>query len=822
VALLQGYRKTPDRAAWQVHEHRASSLVADLLTGLASADAFTGAGQARSRAAVAALFQQPADVAGSVLMLLVRAASQKPLPWGVRRDLNNLRRRRWTVTREDTMLAARTAIGCGDSWQAGWALKLVEMMLSRAAEAAPLSGPEAELVSRLMASVDRRRMLPPGERNQLRSRLVRLLPRLPAQTVDTSAIAPVDGWAAAVLPGLQATDQPLTVNALLRHLTDAAGSKPTPKWLAGTAELVADPDVVDVIRFLLEQLVDADPKPAVSSAFGVRLPYVLADQNIDVARALVWATIPVAQPWVVPALQRLITSCLRSAQFLGGWSGEKVPNAGILVLGQIATPEAVVALQQLAGSTKNNGFRKRIAAALATAADTAGLLPSQLVERTVSRARLNGDGRGVWTSGDLTAAVEIDARLRVVTRWESANGWTAGVPAGAAEASVKAIKRAVKEAKDGLAGERRRLEGILASDRSWELDQWQRYYLDHPITGRLTRRLIWVFEAGGERLIGIPGETQGLQTCDGEVALPSQGVVRLWHPANATTDEVLGWRNWLLGKEFLQPFKQAFREVYLITPAERETATYSNRFAAHVLRYQQLYALLKARDWVTNYLGPYDGGYVGRARREFPDAGLTAVFEHGQIDQPGGALQVEFCTTDRVGFYRTSDRAKRPVAVDDVPPLVFTETMRDVDLFVAVTTIALDPTWADRGDDPLFHYWQSASSGALSTTADVRRDVLATLLPKLKIADRIELLDRYVRVRGQLATYKIHIGSANILIEPDDRYLCIVPASAGRGRSLMLPFEGDDVLTVILSKVIMLAADEKITDRSIVGQIARR
>jgi hypothetical protein len=26
--------------------------------------------------------------------------------------------------------------------------------------------------------------------------------------------------------------------------------------------------------------------------------------------------------------------------------------------------------------------------------------------------------------------------------------------------------------------------------------------------------------------------------------------------------------------------------------------------------------------------------------------------------------------------------------------------MRDVDLFVAVTSIALDPQWADRGDDP--------------------------------------------------------------------------------------------------------------------------
>jgi hypothetical protein len=32
-----------------------------------------------------------------------------------------------------------------------------------------------------------------------------------------------------------------------------------------------------------------------------------------------------------------------------------------------------------------------------------------------------------------------------------------------------------------------------------------------------------------------------------------------------------------------QPFKPAFREVYLVTPAELETRLYSNRFAAHVL-----------------------------------------------------------------------------------------------------------------------------------------------------------------------------------------------------------------------------------------------
>jgi hypothetical protein len=36
------------------------------------------------------------------------------------------------------------------------------------------------------------------------------------------------------------------------------------------------------------------------------------------------------------------------------------------------------------------------------------------------------------------------------------------------------------------------------------------------------------------------------------------------------------------------------------------------------------------------------------------------------------------------------------------------------------------------------------------------------------------------------------------------------------------PFEGDEVLTVVLSKMLMLAADDKITDPTILRQIDRR
>ena len=55
-----------------------------------------------------------------------------------------------------------------------------------------------------------------------------------------------------------------------------------------------------------------------------------------------------------------------------------------------------------------------------------------------------------------------------------------------------------------------------------------------------------------------------------------------------------------------------------------------------------------------------------------------------------------------------------------------------------------------------------------------------------------------------------------------DRYLCIVPAQGQldkAGERIFLPFEGDRTLSLILSKVFLLAADDKITDATILRQL---
>ena len=160
----------------------------------------------------------------------------------------------------------------------------------------------------------------------------------------------------------------------------------------------------------------------------------------------------------------------------------------------------------------------------------------------------------------------------------------------------------------------------------------------------------------------------------------------------------------------------------------------------------------------------------------------------------------------------------------EVPPLVFTEAMRDADLVLGATSIGGDPEWLDRGGSRRFGgvYWHRFGFGELSASAEIRREVLQRLLPGLAIADRCTLTGRFLHVLGDVRTYRIHLNSGNILMSPNDRYLRIVAAGHPQAARVFLPFDDDRVLTAIVSKAFLLAADAKITDPSITGQIGRQ
>ncbi|MBC7808698.1 MAG: DUF4132 domain-containing protein, partial [Akkermansiaceae bacterium] len=326
--------------------------------------------------------------------------------------------------------------------------------------------------------------------------------------------------------------------------------------------------------------------------------------------------------------------------------------------------------------------------------------------------------------------------------------------------------------------------------------------------------------------------------------------VSLWHPLGFAPEYVVAWRDRLAALAVIQPFKQAHREVYLLTDAELATGTYSNRFAGHILKQHQMNALAHGRAWKNPLRLMVDDGYPP-ATRDLPLWNLRAEY---WVEGAGDAFGTDtndsgtylYLATDQVRFYplgatqnyghalgggyaqyqRHGDPPPAtPLPLTDVPATVFSEILRDIDLFVGVASVGNDPAWADTGADGnagrYADYWQSYSFGDLSASAETRKAVLEKLLPRLKIAERCELSGRFLRVRGDLRTYKIHLGSGNILMEPNNQYLCIVP---GRGKEaatgdVFLPFEGDTRLSVILSKAFLLAADTKITDKTIISQL---
>jgi hypothetical protein len=233
------------------------------------------------------------------------------------------------------------------------------------------------------------------------------------------------------------------------------------------------------------------------------------------------------------------------------------------------------------------------------------------------------------------------------------------------------------------------------------------------------------------------------------------------------------------------------------------------------------------------------------ASRDLPAWGLRAEYwVEGAGDQYGRDTNETgtylYLTTDQVRFYEIAAPQRtahaggggyrpswrrgnaEPLPLERVPPLVFSEILRDVDLFVGVASVGNDPTWNDGGPGGRYvDYWQRYSFGDLSATGQTRKAVLQRLIPRLKIADRCTFADRYLVVRGDLRTYKIHLGSGNILMEPDDRYLCIVPKRGieEQDSPVFLPFEGDGTLSIILSKAMLLADDTRITDPTITRQL---
>jgi hypothetical protein len=615
---------------------------------------------------------------------------------------------------------------------------------------------------------------------------------------------------------------------LVDHAATATSAKPSKRWLKTMGECVAEIGSHQV-AVALSHVLSCVGLPAPEAPLRVYEDYEYSetldatiphDIHSELLRGLCWSIGVCRDDRLIQAVGKCGEVCYAKIRNYGP-RAPKIGNACVVGLSESGSPLAVAQLSRMNDSVRHASSKKQIGKALDRAAEAAGLTREDLEEVAVPDCGFTSLGRLEVPLGDFTAVVIVNRRFKSELSWKKPDGQSQkSVPKTVKEGyadQLKELKATIKTVDQVLSTWRSRIENFPLSRREHSFETFTQRFVHHPLLGVLARRIIWCVTDDSSVRVGL-ATRDGFVDVDGKTHEMSQkATVRIWHPIDANADEVLAWRERLAQEEITQPFKQAHREVYLLTDAERTTRTYSNRFASHIVKQHQFKALCDERDWQYAIQGGWDsdGGIPTRQlepwemRAEFwiepasNDTGDTGTWLH--------------MSTDQVRFYAADTNT--PMQVQDVPELAFSEIMRDVDLFVGVAGIGADPTWEDRGQEGFGRYWQGVSFGELSQSGETRRDVLRMLIPRLKIADRCQVEDRFLIVRGTKRTYKIHLGSGNILMEPNDQYLCIVADRSSKADNVALPFEGDRTLSLILSKAFLLAEDHKIKDPTILGQI---
>lgn len=616
----------------------------------------------------------------------------------------------------------------------------------------------------------------------------------------------------------------------------ATGSKPTQKYL-NESKAIIDQLGADKFKKVthewFNQVINLKETVTTHTQVYNRTEYThttsefLTSLNSEALKGFVWMSSWFYDNTTVQTISKLAERCFKKIPDKGP-AAAGIGNACLYALYASKGLDGIAQLSRLRLKIKQNNTLTLIEKYIDEAAIKLGISSIEIEDLAVDDFKLKSH-QLTYVFEDYTAVLVLTGIGKSTLKWFKPDGSEQKtVPQLVKDkfgTKLTKIKATQKQIDQTTAAQKERFDRMLRSNRTMSIEYLKEKYMQHGLLSFVINKVIFKFSNDKDSVLAIFFNHQWVTVNQKVIETENYKEAILWHPATSTTEEVREWRNFLINHQIQQPFKQAYREIYLLTDAEVTTRTYSNRMASHILKQHQYVTLAKGRSWRARLIGAWDGGDQDTAELLMPEYNIKVEYWVNALnaDDEFNATGIwNYVTTDQIRFINT--QTNDLVELVDVPPVAFSEAMRDIDLFVGVASVGNDPTWSDSGGLPIYRdYWQSYSFGDLSEIAKNRKEILQGLIPRLKIASVAKVEDKFVIVKGKIRTYKIHIGSTNILMEPNNQYLCIVPdrSKKDNNENLFLPFEGDNGLSVIISKALLLANDDKITDSTITSQINR-
>ena len=243
----------------------------------------------------------------------------------------------------------------------------------------------------------------------------------------------------------------------------------------------------------------------------------------------------------------------------------------------------------------------------------------------------------------------------------------------------------------------------------------------------------------------------------------------------------------LYDRGIVQPFRQVFRELYVKTEEEKEME-HSLRYSGNQIQPAKTVACLKSRRWVADIED-------GLQKVYYKENIVARIYAMADWFTPA---DIEAPTLEWVEF---SDRKTgKPIKIKDIPDVIFSEVMRDVDLAVSAAHAG--------GVDP----------EASHSTVEMRAALLEFTLPLFKLKN-VEIKEHHAHIEGKYGDYTVHLGSG-VIHKKGGSMIAVLPVHSQHRGKLFLPFADDDPKTAeIITKVLFLAEDGKIKDPAVLSQI---
>ncbi|HEY2495050.1 MAG TPA: DUF4132 domain-containing protein [Paenibacillus sp.] len=351
---------------------------------------------------------------------------------------------------------------------------------------------------------------------------------------------------------------------------------------------------------------------------------------------------------------------------------------------------------------------------------------------------------------------------------------------------ITALKEMKVELTDQYRRARKELERSMESGNTFTLQELKGLS-GNPVITPLLRTLVFK----SEEVLGYFDAAEGglIDPAGKLVLIGDEEEILIAHPLHLyRSGHWSEYQKDLFDRQLRQPFKQVFRELYLPNADEQAQGTISRRYAGHQVQPSKTVSLLKGRQWTVSY-------EEGLQKVYYAENLIANLYAMADWFSPS---ESEAPTLETVQFFDRN--TYKSVALDKVPPILFSEVMRDVDLVVSVAHVG--------GVDP----------EASLTTIEMRSVIVTESLRLLKM-DNVRIEGNYARIEGSLGEYGVHLGSGMVYRQATGAMHIIPVHSQHRGR-IFLPFMDEDPKTAeILSKIVMLAEDKKIKDPQILMQL---